>query len=1145
MSNSNNTKLNPIYAAIDAYQFNRAIKLASSLPDSNVLGKALLAHSYTKVGQKHQALITLHRILIGQESLSSSIFFELQSVLNQQNALVSSSASALSAAPSKAELPSGKKGKKGKKKPAPKVQQQQQPKQRTVGEIQPLADLIDRLDVPPLIPETIDFLPTANGDSSQSTIYANANIITDETTLATLAVSLKTLNLPLTAYQMYARAADTLPTELMLTKTFTSGLSVLAAPSTWDFESQSRVETHVLGHMQTVSLQLARVAVSANDNSTLMLATAWACQSALWQLEWLPEDDKRSLILPRLAESMARKLLQQENDRNQRSKEIRLLCIRILERQSKWDEIFQILEDVTPIKKDDDTRDTAAVDLASMSTPPSEFGVVMTHQQIKLETANVLKKMHRYDDAQIIYERLLQNSPDDWSCWKAHLECSIAQKNNNGVGTTQALADRFIKEREGSRNHLRGPHLIMVEIAAEELRKDCTDGNLLALESAIQQYAKIFANRANCTITDLDHYLNILSSNENSGIGIGRNVTISLLQFAESLRKSNASDVAAGDSRDKKEHRSNLRAYIFAVKLTHKILSSNNDLADKYLPDWIEIVREWKATFSLNDGVETQKLKELKPGDDLILLAVQQLLFASDSQSKNYNARDDSRIFISAVLLESAIQHSPDNAYLKFLAIEVFHRLDATTRSWELYQKTGLKHIQLDSCSFVICPYLFEGGLYNEAIDVSTALMRFQRGATRDCGDFSGRAMNSGTLTKADEFMVFQREKMNRSLTFLYSKGLILDAAPLLATEVPRMKHDENPMLKGGIGIRQGLVGGNDDIERTTQMVVESHNQYAALSIVSCLDHFITNVDGDGLSDNRDFSILNQCRILFKPKIDSKRAMVKTSIRRGFVHGVLMRASLCMDAMKGPKKGKVVKPSAVLEKRTQSLLDSVLAASEFFDNDLDVNVNVNAEDKDEDEGCHEFLHVFLGLCRVLSIVNAGLPKSNGDDSLEQREQRSVEAIQNYVMARFKKACDGILSANNSPKIVGALLPAYILPIFAVFRMCSTACTAYGWGKRKTTKKTSIAMAEFSKAFQELLEDKMVACLRSLPSSSEIDSSSFEYSLDEAEMNVLDGDVVISTKTQLNQFQYRTRMRMQPILEEMIDYLDEFDVSNKE
>ncbi len=520
-------------------------------------------------------------------------------------------------------------------------------------------------------------------------------------------------------------------------------------------------------------------------------------------------------------------------------------------------------------------------------------------------------------------------------------------------------------------------------------------------------------------------------------------------------------------------------------------------------------------------------------------MAVQQLLFASDSQDDC--PRNDAKAFISAVLLESAITHSPDNTYLKFLAIEVFHRLDATARSWDLYQKAGLKHIQLDSCSFLIYPYLFEGGLYNEAIDVSTALLRFQRGAARDCGDFSGRAMNSGTLTKANEFMVFQRNRMNQSLTFLYSKGLILDAAPLLATEVPRMKHDEHPMLKGGIGITQGIVGGNDDIERTTQMVVESRNQYAALSIVSCVD--TTDIEGDGLSDNRDLSILHQCRILTKPKVDSKRTMVETSLRRGYIHGVLMRASLCIDVMKGPKKGKVVKPSDVLQKRTSSLLESVRAASEFLDNNRSAASDAGSNEIFAD-GCYQLLQVFFDMCRVLSIINAGMPTTeDGKDSMEDREQRVVDMLNNDVTTKLKKVCN-TLPAIDSPKMVGSLLPACILPIFAVFRMCSTACTAYGWGKRKTTKKASIAMAGFSKAFQEILEEKMIFCLRALPSS-ETDSASFEFSIDEAELSLLDADVVNSTKALLHESQYRTRMRMEPILEEMIDYLDEFDVINKE
>eukprot|EP00535_Pseudo-nitzschia_heimii_P013376 CAMPEP_0197199968 /NCGR_PEP_ID=MMETSP1423-20130617/34157_1 /TAXON_ID=476441 /ORGANISM="Pseudo-nitzschia heimii, Strain UNC1101" /LENGTH=1130 /DNA_ID=CAMNT_0042653841 /DNA_START=98 /DNA_END=3490 /DNA_ORIENTATION=- len=1128
-----NTKLNPIYAAIDAYQFNRAIKLASALPDSNVLGKALLAHSLTKAGQKHQALITLHKILTGEEMKSSKVFFELQLMLDQQNESISSSAPISSSATTRTEQASTKKGKKGKKKPSPKQSQQ-----RTAADPQTRADLIDRFDTTPLIPETINLSSTIADDSSQSAAIGISSIIADETTLATLAVSLKALNLPLTAFQMYARAADIEPTELLLTKTFTSGLLVLATPSTWNTDAQSRVEVNVLGHMQTVALQLARVAVSANDNSTLMLATAWACQSALWQLEWLPDDERRSLILPRLAESMARKLHQQEKDRNQQSKEISLLCLRILKRQSKWDEILPILEVAT--KNDIDGSDTAVSsscsgETDSKSSPASEFGVAMTSQQIKLEKASVLKNINRFEDAQIIYEDLLKCYPDDFMCWKAHLECSIAEKKNSGSERTQGLADKAIKDQEGARSQLRGPHLMVVEIAAQQLQKDNTEENLEGLGSAIQRYAEIFAHRANCTMTDLHQYLNLLLSNEQSSV---RNITISLLKFTESLRKTNSSYGIANENCERRERLSKLRAYTFALKLTHKLVYLNQDLADEYLPNWIDVVKEWKETFSLNEGEE--KLKELKPGDDLILLAVQQLLFTPESQKNDCDHPDDAKTFISAVLLESAIHHSPDNAYLKFLAIEIFHRLDATTRSWELYDKTGLKHIQLDSCSFLIYPYLFEGGLYNEAIDMCTALLRFQRGAARDCGDFSGRAMNAGTLTKANEFLVFQREKMNRSLTFLYSKGLILDAAPLIGTEVPRMKHDSNPLLKGGIGITQGIVGGNDDNERTSQMVVESHNPYSALSITSSLDHLIMNVDGDGLCDNRDFSILNQGRFLLKPKIESKQKMVRNLLRRSHVHGVLIRASLCTSAMKGPRKGKVVKTSEVLERRTKSLLNSVRAASEFLDkktlSDTDTDFETNF--------IEELLQVLLGLCRALSIVNAGLPVTDiGDDSLEQREIRFVDEIQNRVKSRFSRACEK-LSTLNGTKSVGSLLPSCILPIFAVFRMCSTVCTGYGWGKRKTTKKASIAMAEFSTVFKMFLEDKMIECLRSLPLS-ESDPSSLKYRLDEEETNVLDPDVVISTKALLSQSQYRTRMRMEPILQEMIDYLDEFDVLMKE
>ena len=56
-------RLHPIYVALDGHQYNRAVKLALALPESNILGKALLAHAYFKSGQKQSALVTLHKIL--------------------------------------------------------------------------------------------------------------------------------------------------------------------------------------------------------------------------------------------------------------------------------------------------------------------------------------------------------------------------------------------------------------------------------------------------------------------------------------------------------------------------------------------------------------------------------------------------------------------------------------------------------------------------------------------------------------------------------------------------------------------------------------------------------------------------------------------------------------------------------------------------------------------------------------------------------------------------------------------------------------------------------------------------------------------------------------------------------------------------
>lgn len=563
------TKLNPIYAAVEAHQYNRAIKLASALPESNVLGKALLAHAYVRSGQRHLALITLSRTL-GEEfyELQHELKFDLESTLERYQASSGvSTATATTATADPTNALSTKKGKKGKKKPpvAPSKQQQASSSDKILDDM----DLIDQLNTSPSLPEKLDAFPPPE------------RAIPDEVTLATFAVSLQSLKLPLTSYQMYSWAAAAAPNEVSLRKTFTSGLGVLAAPAKWNAESQARMEAHVLSHMQTVALQYARYLTSVGG--TPELPTAWAAQVALWQLEWLPEDEQRRQILPRLAESIVKRSVEGEKENGTFSAETRLLGLRALEQQSKWEDMLSFLEDA-PLN--DDGSQEEPVNLRETDTG-------LTKTQVLRERASLMKKLKRYEEARALYVKLLTDQPDDWSSWIGHMESSIL---DGSLDTTATFVEKFLKEQENRPYQLRGPHLMLVEIAAEKLRGSSTDDSIHSLGSAIRSYSETFAPQAACAFSDVEMYVNMIVRVDEEATN---EVLLSLLDFAETMRSNSRSCVGGDEADGDKIQQSKLRAYIFAVKLTHKILAVRKDLVERYLPDWKELVAEWQSSLSI------------------------------------------------------------------------------------------------------------------------------------------------------------------------------------------------------------------------------------------------------------------------------------------------------------------------------------------------------------------------------------------------------------------------------------------------------------------------------------------------------------------------------------------------------------------
>lgn len=140
-------KLHPVYVALDGHQYNRAIKLALALPDSNTLGKALLAHAYFKSGQKHAALVILSKI-VGE-------CCELSNELKMSSPLVNSAQVPPQQVEQKGKVKG--KGKKGKKKPAQLTAKETKSVATTRDE-----SIMDRLDNQPSVPKNWEEVSSPN-----------------------------------------------------------------------------------------------------------------------------------------------------------------------------------------------------------------------------------------------------------------------------------------------------------------------------------------------------------------------------------------------------------------------------------------------------------------------------------------------------------------------------------------------------------------------------------------------------------------------------------------------------------------------------------------------------------------------------------------------------------------------------------------------------------------------------------------------------------------------------------------------------------------------------------------------------------------------------------------------------------------------
>ena len=830
-------------------------------------------------------------------------------------------------------------------------------------------------------------------------------------------------------------------------------------------------------HWKTCKLLLQLL---KSDNGDDMKSTGDKDEEEVKKLE------QKVKMLPRLADMMMQRVCSTSNDKFPPSADDWRLYLECLTAQGKLDDAIEILSAVKcgtakQGRQIDDEQDVKH-HLGSL---------IQMSERERIEMISELNiKLGRYDVASSLYiDKLLELLPDQWSYWEAVVKCFFKTHDmsyDNVAEDCNKVLDHVINKQEllrsegkASRVPIRGPYLCRVYLIAEGIRQ-CNRDDGESLCNAIIAYGNMFSSLVSCCFQDLRSYIVMLVTASKNGY---KSQTLSrLIDSVKRIREENNLSVEPSENKEQssvdiKERRSKLRAYIFSIKVCfevwyqclqhceddHEKEDINNFFSDS-VPSVDDMVCLWGNVLDLGSNPDDGGQKETLPGDDLILLANQLVIYQNSCQPE-----DTKHIsyMLSATILEAALSRSPYNPYIKIAAIRVYSRLGAVKRAFEIFDDMNISHVQLDSCSYIILRRLVNNILCKEAVNVAGKILNLHTASARDVSKFMPKSFDNGNLQKGLEMISWQRFEMNHSAQLLQAKSIIMNLAPLLTADSGSEKVESFSY----IGAINGICGdGSRDVLRAEKFVRNAANHQAAPSLIQYANFKLrcNNIDALPLSDNRDLSI-NQFEILDRTFYDDS---VDHSLISANINSILTRVVLFVDVCKAPKKGKVVKFSAgdTVDIRAKSLLQSLANTNAFF--------GIPGEKPNIHAGLWK---VMLCLCKTICALGAGIESTEeenipADDSIAQRESRCTillnsarENIQKVICV-WELLLVELRNEEEKSELLCNVCTELLLPAYAILRTTANLFGIYAWGKRKRkTKKAVDALANVALMFKKLLD----------------------------------------------------------------------------
>jgi N-terminal acetyltransferase B complex non-catalytic subunit len=449
----------------------------------------------------------------------------------------------------------------------------------------------------------------------------------------------------------------------------------------------------------------------------------------------------------------------------------------------------------------------------------------------------------------------------------------------------------------------------------------------------------------------------------------------------------------------------------------------------------------WEQTLYLGSNPKDGGQKEALPGDDLILLASQLMIYSSRSEE---TIQKEKIIDATTVLLERARQNSPFNPYLKIASLHLYAQSDALVRTWEIFQSLGIKHIQFESCSYLILPYLIQHGMYEEAVQHAGKIINLHSSSSKDIENAICRSFENGNISKGQEMIDWQRHEMRQSLQLLEAKATVMNLAPFL----------KDSECSSPLGSIHGFCGNSDDFIRAQKILRDSTDIFAAPSLMKYSSiQVATRVLTKEFSDNRDLSV-NDFEVLSRTEYPSKHC---ESIQCSHIQSILTRMVCLVKAAKAPKKGKVPKYSSgdTLEKRCHSLLSAINNADIFFKSNKCDGIYMKLRD------------VSLLLSRVTCILSTGIDAgkpSPDDDSMNSRENRCISLLGSARQLLIESE-EQIDECNTKQ----SLLASAIVPLLSMLETTYNLFSIFGWSKRKRKTKAAMgALADTALSFHSFV-----------------------------------------------------------------------------